>query len=154
MTTNPEVTPDPRVEYIAGLREIADWLEAHPEVPLPYLATTQGGKGFENALHIYLRSGGNQKAELAAIARAMGKAEKVTDDKLDRLNLVRRFAGIAVIAVADRDEVCERVVTGVETVTRKVKDPKALAAVPEVEVTEEVETYEWRCTSILSGASS
>lgn len=34
--------PDPRAEYIAGLRQIADWLERHPEVPLPCLDTDFG----------------------------------------------------------------------------------------------------------------
>lgn len=144
--------PDPRAEYIRGLREIADWLEAHPEVPLPWHKTAQTGQ-LEYSLEIYL-NGDGQKAQLATIGRAMGKAEKVAIDSLNRFNLVRRFGGIAVVAVADREEVCTKVVTGVETVTKKVKDPTLLAAVPEVEVTEEVETYEWRCGSILGAVSS
>lgn len=53
-----------------------------------------------------------------------------------------------------RDQVCERIVTGTETVTKKVPDPVALAAVPEVEVTETVETVEWRCRPIMAPAAS
>lgn len=151
--TETKPNPDPRAEYIRGLREIADWLEAHPEVPLPYLGTTQGGRS-ESGLHIYLGSDRDQKAELAKIARAMGKAEKVPHDDLGRLNLVRRFAGIALIAVADRDEVCEKVVLSTETVTEMVPDPEYMAIAPMIQRETVKEIVEWRCTSILAGAAS
>ncbi len=51
---------------------------------------------------------------------------------------------------AFRDDVCERIVTGTHQVTETGKDPEALAAVPEIEVTKTVEDVEWRCGSILA----
>lgn len=53
----------------------------------------------------------------------------------------------------EREQVCERVVVGTETVTKTVKDPAKLAEVPEVEVTEEVPVYEWQCKPLLSSTS-
>lgn len=153
MTTETKTNPDPRAEYIRGLREIADWLEAHPEVQLPYLKTTQTG-AHEDTLEIYL-VGNDQKAQLATIARAMGKAEKVTIDSLQRFNLVRRFAGIAVVAVANREEVCEKRVLRTETVTEVVPDPEYMAAAPLVEREKVKEVVKWVCPpSILAGAES
>lgn len=47
----------------------------------------------------------------------------------------------------ERAAVCERVVTGIETVTETVPDPEYIA--PTVTVTREVETVEWRCGPVL-----
>jgi hypothetical protein len=54
--------------------------------------------------------------------------------------------------LCDRNEVCEKVVTGTREVTKEVPDPEALAAVPKVTVTETVEDVEWRCHPILDAA--
>lgn len=146
MTTTiavPTETDQERAAYIEGLRQVADWLEAHPEVELPWL-------GFEPKLSIYL-VGYAQREPLAAIARAMGSFEKIANGD-DYFQIVRRFAGIAVVAQASRDEVCEKVVVGTTEVTEEVPDPVALAAVPKVTVTKTVEQVEWRCGSLLAPA--
>lgn len=52
-----------------------------------------------------------------------------------------------------RDEVCEKVVTGVETFTEEVPDPEYIAAAPKVVVTREVESVEWQCGSLMARAS-
>jgi antitoxin component HigA of HigAB toxin-antitoxin module len=141
------MTKSSRETYTQGLREIADFLDAHPEVPLPYLSSFQTGN-WENTLDIYLVSEKGQKEKLAAIARAMGHADKVMDG--DKMRVFRRFAGITLIAQASRDQVCERVVIGTREIEVEEKDPEALAAVPVVKVTKTVEDVEWRCAPILA----
>ncbi len=49
-----------------------------------------------------------------------------------------------------RARVCERIVTGVETVTEQVPDPAA----PKITVERVVEQVEWRCSSILADAEA
>lgn len=143
-----------RAAYIDGLRQIADFLEANPDVNLPHMSSYQTGK-YEDTLNIYIVQG-NQKDQLATIARAMGRAEKVMDGELVRV--FRRFAGIALVAQAHRDQVCERVVTNTREVIEEVPDPEALAAatasVPLVPVARIEETVEWRCTPLLANATT
>lgn len=55
---------------------------------------------------------------------------------------------------ADRDKICERVVTGTREVTEEVPDPEALAAVPKVTVTKTVEDVEWVCRPLLAEETS
>ena len=144
---------DNRAAYIAGLRAVADWLAAHPEVPLPYLGEYAKGSNLPT-LPIYLYDAPGRE-QLATIARAMadgGTATKAVQEYRNGQNKVhvwREFYGIVVCAEIAQSEVCERVVTGTETVTRTVPDPTV--KVPMVEVTETVETVEWRCRPILAG---
>lgn len=129
-----------RAGYITGLRQLAALLELHPELNVPATDTIQ---------FFPLGSPEDEKAYLAAFARHVpgSKQKKTTGDTL--FLLTGQLAGLKVEAVAWRRSVCERVVVGTETVTTTVKDPQALAAVPEVEVTEEREVVEWRCSPIL-----
>ncbi len=53
-----------------------------------------------------------------------------------------------------RAQVCERVVTGVETVTEEIPDPDYIAAAPRVTQTREVETVEWRCVPLLAESAA
>lgn len=53
-----------------------------------------------------------------------------------------------------RAEVCERVVTGVETVTEEVPDPDYIAAAPKVTVTRDIEKVEWKCGPVLAPRAS
>lgn len=131
-----------RVDYIDGLRQLADLLQENPEVPLPYTGSDNHGR-----LNWILVTGDNQRAQLAAIARALpGKVEKgVRGDSFD---LKGQLAGLHVQAIADRDEVCTRVVTGTSEVTKTIPDPDV--QVPLVTVTETVETVEWVCGSLLA----
>jgi hypothetical protein len=131
---------DERAALIDGLRQVADFLTEHPEVPRPYHLM-----GTEYFIYLY---GDDQRAQLVTIARAMGRSEKRI--KGERYQVRRQFAGLTLVAQADRDEVCEKVVTGSTEVTREVPDPELLATVPKVSVTEVVETVEWRCTPLLA----
>ncbi|MBF6298274.1 hypothetical protein IU459_12050 [Nocardia amamiensis] len=49
-----------------------------------------------------------------------------------------------------RESVCERVVTGVETVSEEIPDPDYIAAAPKITQTREVEVVEWRCAPVLA----
>lgn len=123
-----------RAAYTAGLRQLADWLDANPEIELPWT-----GRYEVFQLGVWLR-----KDELAAIARALpGKVEKVADDASKVLRIQGQFAGLNVEAYAGRTEVCERIVTGTETVTVPAVEAKP-------EKTEEREVVEWRCHPLLA----
>lgn len=139
-----------RQAFIDGLHQIADFLAEHPEVPLPYMGGDVRAGVARHCLPIYLVSrDGSQRDDIATIARAMGRAEKVFGEDNDRVYVLRRFGAITLTASADRAEVCERVVRGTREVTREIPDPEALAAVPKVSVTEVVEDVEWVCGPLL-----
>lgn len=126
----------------AGLRKLADMVEAHPELNAVYLDDI-------NVVHA------TTKDQMAAFIRAGlefgAKVEKTAYGST--MNVDLHFGAVTVAALGHRAEVCERVVVGTETVTKKVKDPDALAAVPEIEVTEEVEIVRWDCHPILAGTA-
>jgi hypothetical protein len=147
----PVVVDPARTAYIAGLREIADFLETHPDVELPYLTSIQTGR-WENTLDVYL-TGSGQRAQLAAYGRALGKFEK-TANSGDRFKIFRRFGGITLVVSAGRDEVCERVVVGTTEVTREVPDPEILATVPTITVTEMVDEVRWECRPLLQDVAA
>lgn len=124
-----------------GLRALADMVEAHPEIThdLRYV--------FDDILVSV-----DTRAEISRLARAGAKTgAKVTKhvgSKFAGVNVA--FGPVGLHVYADRDEVCERVVTGTREVTEEVPDPEALAAVPKVAVTKVVEDVEWRCSSFLA----
>lgn len=74
----------------------------------------------------------------------------VTKDIGDYAGVILRFGEVGLYVYAGRGEVCERIVTGTREVTKEVPDPKALAEVPKVTVTETVEDVEWKCTPLLA----
>lgn len=137
-----------RPEYIAGLRALADALETHPDLPLPYYGTRV-------PLPIYIESE-TPAAALRQFARATtGPVEKVvTDHRLFGFELVGSFHGLRVTAVAYREAVCERIVTGTREVERTMPDPDALAAVPTVTVTDVIEDVRWECRPLLAEAAA
>lgn len=145
-------TDDKRQAYIDGLHQIADFLAEHPEVPLPYMNSLVNGKFRSAVMRIYLAGDADQRETLAAIARAMGNADKTVNEATANYEVYREFAGITLLAAANRAEVCDRVVTGTREVTKEVPDPEALAAVPKVTVTETVEDVEWVCQPLLKPA--
>lgn len=84
-----------RQECIAGLRELADFLDAHPEVAAP--------------LYSSLLSRVNTREDLMAVAQ-IGGWKKVYEGEY--FTLRRTFAGVTLDVYTDRTTVCRKVVTG------------------------------------------
>lgn len=113
-----------RQQAINDTRTMLDWLEAHPEVDLPY--DIQFGM---------LIASVNTKDELAVLARAFGECEKEFAD--DHFYLRKRFGCTQLYAFTSRQQVCERVVVGTEAIPEEVRP----AYIKEI--------VEWRCTEPL-----
>lgn len=121
-----------RSEYVDGLRQLADFIEAHPE--LPGLLHCRAG--------IYLW-GDSAKAELAVAAMAMGTAAKRADDFY--FGVEKSFGPVVLSVKAGRDNVCERVVTGTKT-TEYLVPPEGVEMVKKTH-TEDI--VEWVCPPSL-----
>lgn len=141
------VTPETgkRAEYIKGLRALADAMEQHPELPIPW----QGGQYMPMTFHfLHAR---DARAEMAAARRALG----VPMDKKPRedgyFDLAGMLHGLHVTLNAYRKDVCERVVVATREVEIEEPDPQAVPALPKVKRTEVVEDVEWICGPILAG---
>ncbi|MEV4161437.1 hypothetical protein [Nonomuraea dietziae] len=139
-----------RAEYVKGLRALADILEAHPEVPLPYDGSSPdyGRITFSDFLHSK-----DPRADMAATRRALGVpvAKSAREDYFD---LHGNLHGLYFTLTAFRSDVCERVVVDRQEIDVEVPDPEALALVPKVKRTEVVEQVEWRCSPLLTGSAA
>jgi hypothetical protein len=135
MTDRPE-----RSEYVSALRTLADLIEQHDELPVPYGIDAQW---IDCAL-----SHEDQRRSAQAFVRAVpGPVTKgVRDSAFD---LDGEIGPIRVAMILSRDAVCTRVVRKVREVTEEVPDPEALAAVPTVTVTKTVEDIEWVCEPLM-----
>jgi hypothetical protein len=136
-----------RAEYVAGLRQLADLLEQHDELPLPH-------DGSATKLLLSFLGDDDPKSALVAAARVIpGKLDKnVWGNYFDLDATLGGPQGLKIKLCAFRDDVCERVVVGTETVTKRVPDPNV--TVPMVDVTETVEHVRWDCKPLLSGGAS
>ena len=135
-----------RAEYIKGMRALADALERNTNLPLPY-------QGSDSAMTMMFLSGDNPRSEMAAAARALPcnwDKKPWESDSATYFDLTGKLDGLRMTLTAFRKDVCERVVTGTREVTETVKDPDALAAVPEIKVTRTVEEAEWVCRPLLT----
>lgn len=110
-----------RRDFVQGLRELADFIDAHPDIPCPY----------GEAHNAFVRD----KTQLGMIARAVGgRWDKNCTSQFFYIR--REFAGGHSYEVnVSRDQVCRKVVTGTRI------EP----AQPE----REVEVVEWVCTEPL-----
>lgn len=114
-------------EYANALRRIADWIETHPEVPLPSATS----------LDITAVSG---RESLSAVARAFGTATKEYSDSL--IYLIKDFGGVSLRVIEWRSNVCKRVVVGKTTVPEKILPAQLIPA-------HEEDVVEWRCDEPL-----
>ncbi|MFJ8815459.1 hypothetical protein [Amycolatopsis thermoflava] len=126
------------IQLAEGLRKLADFIEQHP-----HLGSRIHG------INVWYPDSAADMAPIAAAAARFGATvhKDITDSMY---NLAIDFGAVTAKALAYREQVCERVVVGTETVTRTVPDPDKLAEVPQVEITETVEKVEWRCTPLLA----
>lgn len=119
------------INYANGLRELANWIESHPEISLP-----------NDVIHNYAL---NTKEEAALCLRALKPCKKEYTE--DFFKLVRNFGPIKVIHLFNRDAVCQRVVTGKRIVQAHL-DPGYVVPAKMVEAHEE-DIVEWRCGDAL-----
>jgi hypothetical protein len=120
-------------DYAAGLRELADYLEAHPE-----LVPSWGGVAVADWV---------DTAKLAKAARLPGWTK--AKDTYSGLKLTRSF-GDHKISLYPEQAVCEKVKTGERT--EEVIDPEYLANAPKI--TKVVEEFEWKCPDYISQIDS
>lgn len=149
---------DTRSDYTAGLRALADLLDANPHVPLPYSGSKVSPLSI---MHLGGYDEESRSAERAAFAATVqtfpGQRDKrawAADAGTSYFEVNAQIQGLHVRVTAFRDTVCERRVIGTREVTREVHDPEALAAVPTVTVTETVEDVEWECRPLLKDAAA
>jgi hypothetical protein len=123
-------------DFAAGLRQIAAWIEQHPEVDLPEPALT--------ACSLY------SKENAAVTARALGaggRCDKIFSDTL--VTLKRDFGGVAVQYHGTRSSVCQQVAVGKRVVPEQYVPPRPATeaqVIPEHEET----VYEWICSPMLA----
>jgi hypothetical protein len=130
-----------------NLTDLAGFIRDNPQLAEHLRYSTLDGE-----ISISICGDGDERAILAAFATAASRAGRTVtkDPGKQYFGIKIPFGRLNLSVFGYRDQVCERVVTGVETVTREVPDPEALAAVPTVEVTETVEQVEWRCGPLLA----
>lgn len=150
MELKPNHDVDPAA-VAADLRAIAGLVESDP-----YLATLIATL-FKNSLWPVHAVAYDQKDEARAVFAevirqlkpiATGVIEKHYDSEW--FNAVVPLQALKLSLTDSRAAVCTRVVTGVEAITEEVPDPEALAAVPKITRTREVETVEWKCGPLLA----
>ncbi|MEV6897501.1 hypothetical protein [Amycolatopsis sp. NPDC051372] len=133
------------VRQAEGLRVLADMIEQNPEI------AELASYGLRQFYTFHSHTAADH-ALLAKLGLRYGaKVDKDISDK--QYNLELSFADGAVVAhsLASREDVCEWVETGTETVTKSVPDPSV--EVPMVEVTETITMGEWRCRPLLAAQS-
>lgn len=113
-------------EYARGLRLIADWYEAHPDMPIPYTG------------EICVFGVKETREEAARIAEALKPCRKEWAESF--LKITRDFGGVTLKFVFNREAVC----------TRRVVRHKEIPA--EFSPARVVEIVTWDCEPILQGA--
>jgi hypothetical protein len=130
-------TEQERAEKIAGLRKLANWLEAQPEAQMPpQIAIAEWCKTKQTLADRMRQLGGHWE-----------KQENPTDGYFElHLNF---SPGIYYELFAKRENVCERVVIGTKEVEVEGPDPAAVEALPKLKRTETIEDVEWVCPESL-----
>jgi len=95
-----------RTSEIAGLRELADFLEVHPNVPMPYVST----------VNAYVRD----REALQRVVREVGSVEKGADDNY--MYVRRQFSGVSYEINIRRELVCAKRVVGTRTVPEHTEE--------------------------------
>lgn len=117
--------------YSAALRELADWLDAHPDIDHP---TTE--------IDCYTL---NEREDAARVIKALGACKKEYNETL--LYIKGQFGPITLRFIFCRDSVCVRKVVGYKEIPEVV-----LAATPETVIpAKREEIVEWECMPILAG---
>lgn len=109
-----------RTAFIAGLRELAMFMEEHPAIPAP------------NHADLYLFP--DTPEELRRLARSASWDKEYCS----YLTLTHEFSGgVALKAAIEREKVCRKVVTGIRLEPARPAQPAHA-----------VETYDWVCEDL------
>jgi hypothetical protein len=118
-----------RAQYIAGLRQIADFYDAHPEVPTPS----------DNHTNYAV----NTDEDARNLAKALGTFKKEYSE--DMFTMSKTFGSVQARFVFYRKAICKAKVVGVKTIEAEF--------VPAVEAytrpARTVDIIEWDCGSLL-----
>jgi hypothetical protein len=95
-----------RTRTIQGLRDLATFLEANPELPIQHYTS--------------MMISVQEKSELQSVARIMGEATKQMDGEW--VSLIRMFGEIKYEVFIDRAKVCGRTVVGIREVPARVEE--------------------------------
>ena len=112
-------------KFALGLRQLANFYEAHPEIPLPY-----------QDLHSYSL---DTKDDAAMLAKALGTFEKKYSD--DLLIVSKKFQSVNLKFYLTRDSVCTARVVG------KKIEPEVYIPSQHIPA-REVDVIEWDCHAL------
>jgi len=135
------------MEQTTKLRAAADLLDAHPDLPTPVVTSFPSGTVDIAWQLMNSDVKDDQRRAVQQIVRAIGGRWEKREYGGDVLYLDQTLDGIKLVIHVTREQVCERVVVGEETV--KVPAVKAQPARTEVR-----EVVEWRCEPVLAAAVS
>ena len=131
------------------LRLLADLIDAHPDLPQPYISAYSSGT-IDASWYLHTRGLklAVQKATAAKVVSTLGgpwdKRERDTD-----FIFTQRRDEVTLEVVVVREAVCKRVVVGAHVVTVPATPARpAIDALPET--TETVEDVKWVCSSLLA----
>lgn len=134
----------------AEIAAIAAFVQAHPHLAKHMRNADIGGTG-RVCVYVGYDGGAATIAEFArAAARAGHKVVKKpggTEDQFFGVEI--HFGWPHIYVYADREQVCERVVTGTREVVEEIPDPDA----PTITQTRVEEIVEYRCGPLLGGGS-
>lgn len=126
-----------RTEFIAGLREMADFFDARPDLKTP-------SQHIKTNINLFAKD----KAELLELRRQMGNVVKREWGTFNEYIALRKAfrGGFSIDVNILKDNTCERVKIGEEVVPAKPARTIELPAEPE----KTVEKYEWHCNGLLA----
>lgn len=146
---SPQRPPADAQRIIDALLSIAALIEKHPEL-------VHGDGPLRHAFS-NLYANVDTRADVAHLARLCvrsgAKVEKFQGNVYAGVEVhftpPGTYPQVYVRASVDREQICERVVTGTHEVIEEVPDPDLLAAVPKVTNVRVEEIVEWKCRPIL-----
>ena len=141
--------PEERAKEVAGLRALADFLEANPEAENPH---RYGGSVYFCDRTDYdtgevTSSAKQEMIRWRKMAGGTWHKGKSWDDS--RFELKGNVGGHGITLSASREAVCERIVVATETKIVKEYPPGAFDGIEQIDVEKEVEIVEWKCPDTL-----
>jgi hypothetical protein len=127
--------------YVSGLRQLADFLEAHPDLGVPV----------ETRFNVFPSPPDDEiRAHAARTCHILGKVKK--EEYNDSIQLVGDVAGFTFLAWYNREQICERVEIGRKIVPATPRIEKTI--IEEAVAEHEEVVYGWKCQPILGRPAS